>query len=244
MNILVLRGEGINCERESARAFERLGAKTTPCSVRDLVRAPTKLLQASMLVFPGGFSYGDEMQSGHVLGLALKEALKEVWPAFLARGGLVIGVCNGFQTLMKMGVFEAGPRTLALAHNESHQFIDRWVSLEVRSSRCIWTRGLEGRELVLPSRHGEGRIWSETTSFEMLDDLGQVPLRYRENINGSMGRIAGLCDPSGQILGMMPHPEAALDEWLFPAEYRSPEKAQLNALLFQNALKHLQGASL
>ena len=122
-----------------------------------MLENPARLLSSRILALPGGFSYGDEIQSGHILGLALTHALREVWPEFIKRRGLAIGICNGFQTLMKMGVFES-ERTMALVANHPAGFRDRWVHMNVLESRCLWTRGLEGKTLTLPMRHGEGRI--------------------------------------------------------------------------------------
>jgi phosphoribosylformylglycinamidine (FGAM) synthase-like amidotransferase family enzyme len=237
--ILVLKGEGINCERETAAAFARLGAEARIMSVRELLANPSELLNARILALPGGFSYGDEIQSGHILGLALTQGLKDIWPEFIKRQGLAIGICNGFQTLMKMGVFEE-KRTISLVHNSPHGFQDRWVKVNVRTSKCIWTKGLEGKTLDLPIRHGEGRVWSQDTSFETLDNMGQVALVYSQDVNGSMGKIAGLTDPTGQILGLMPHPEAALESWLMP-DALTPQAHELNTQIFKNAVEFVSG---
>lgn len=234
--VLVLKGEGLNCERETAAAFQRFGAHVDILNVRELLSRPARLLESDILALPGGFSYGDEIQSGHILGMALKDALKDVWPMFLRRKGLAIGICNGFQTLMKMGVFES-ERTIALVHNSPAGFQDRWVTMNVQNSKCVWTRGMEGKKMQLPMRHGEGRIWSESTTPEMLKDQGQVVFTYSENVNGSMGQIAGITDASGQVLGLMPHPEAALETWLMP-DVSMNESIQFNAQLFQNALQY------
>lgn len=232
--VLVLKGEGLNCERETAAAFQRFGGHVDILNVRELLARPARLLESDILALPGGFSYGDEIQSGHILGLALKKAFMDVWPMFLKRRGLAIGICNGFQTLMKMGVFET-ERTLALVHNSPAGFQDRWVSMRVHPSHCVWTKGLEGKTMQLPMRHGEGRIWSELTTPERLMQQGQVVFTYSENVNGSMGQIAGITDATGQVLGLMPHPEAALESWIFP-DVAMIDALPLNAKLFQNAL--------
>lgn len=234
--VFVFKGEGLNCERETAQAFTRFGGKVEIISARELMENPVRLLECQILAFPGGFSFGDEIQSGHILGSALKSALKETWPLFLKRGGLALGICNGFQTLMKMGVFET-ERTLALVHNTPHGFRNRWVTLETHESHCVWTRGMSGKTFALPMRHGEGRLWSEKTNVETLKTQGQVVFTYSEDVNGSMGRIAGLTDVTGQILGLMPHPEAALETWLLP-EGESSGSIQFNQQIFKNALQH------
>lgn len=240
MRILVLRGDGLNCERESAAAFTQLGAKVETLHVRALLREPQRLLNSQALVLPGGFSFGDELQSGHILGLSLKHALEEIWPTFIQRRGVVLGVCNGFQTLMKMGVFEA-TRSLALVHNNPVGFQNRWVKLNVHDSHCIWTRGLAGKVLDQPIRHGEGRVWSQTKTLEEL--RSQVVMTYTEDVNGSLGRIAALTDSTGQILGLMPHPEAALLTALYP-ESLNPVTHLHNLKIFSNAMNFIQEANL
>lgn len=233
---LVLSGEGINCERETAAAFARVGVDSTIVSVRDFLAAPETLLNYQIFALPGGFSFGDEITSGQVLGLALKDALITVWPEYLKRRGLAIGICNGFQILMKMGVF--GPFTLAA--NSPHGFQDRWIGLRVEKSNCHWTEGLAGEELFMPMRHGEGRIWTQTSTREVnlqkLREQGQIVFRYQGDPNGSLEQIAGLSDPTGQVLGLMPHPEAALMPELFPVKELS-FKASLHERLFLNAAR-------
>ncbi len=213
MKILVLSGDGLNCERESAQAFTQLGGKAEIQHVRILIHHPESLLNYQALILPGGFSYGDELQSGHILGLSLQHSLQNVWNEFLSRRGIVLGVCNGFQTLMKMGAFESD-RKVALVHNHPQGFQNRWVKLLIHETRCIWTQGLQGKKLDQPIRHGEGRIWSQERTLE--DLKSQIVMSYTEDVNGSLGRIAGLTDMTGQILGLMPHPEAAIHPTLFP----------------------------
>lgn len=237
--VLVLSGEGINCERETAAAFTRFGAEAQIVPVREFLAHPEQLLQFQILALPGGFSFGDEITSGQVLGLALKDALSACWPRFLSQKGLAVGICNGFQILMKMGVF--GP--LSLVANSTHEFQDRWIGLRVEESICVWTRGLHQQDFFLPIRHGEGRIWAPTAErsarLEQLKAQGQIVFRYDGDPNGSLDRIAGLCDPTGQVLGLMPHPEAALWDALIP-EKTQAAKATLHARLFQNALNFAQ----
>lgn len=237
--VLVISGEGINCEAETAAAFALAHAHPVIVPVRDFLKRPQMLLEYQIFALPGGFSFGDEIISGQILGLALKDALKEIWPQFLERKGLAIGICNGFQILMKMGVF--GPFTLAA--NTPHGFRNNWVELTVEKSNCVWTQGLEGEELFMPMRHGEGRLWTEsakrTERLESLKTQGQIVLRYFDDVNGSMDRIAGLSDPTGQILGLMPHPEAALAATLFPVKTKSG-KNELHARLFRNAVQFAQ----
>jgi len=237
--VLVLSGEGINCENETAAAFALVGVAPKIVPVRELLGNPQMLLDYRIFALPGGFSFGDEITSGQVLGLALKDALQNVWPEFMKRGGLSIGICNGFQILMKMGVF--GPFTLAA--NSPNGFQDCWIGLKVEKSNCLWTKGLEGEELFMPMRHGEGRIWTpkpeRSTRLNALRDQGQIVLRYDGDPNGSLEQIAGLCDPTGQVFGLMPHPEAALMTSLFPVKTLI-SKAQLHERIFKNAALYSQ----
>lgn len=232
--VLVLSGEGINCERETAKAFENQGAEPRIVSVRKFLNTPQMLLDFQIFALPGGFSFGDEISSGQVLGLALKDGLKEIWPTFLKQKGLCIGICNGFQILMKMGVFG----DLSLVANSRHEFQDRWIDLQIEKSNCVWTQGLEGESIFLPIRHGEGRVWApENRHLELINQMtedGRIVLRYDGDPNGSLHQIAGLCDSTGQVLGLMPHPEAALSEFLVP-EKSKILKVQLHTRLFQNA---------
>ncbi|MBY0517466.1 MAG: phosphoribosylformylglycinamidine synthase subunit PurQ [Bacteriovoracaceae bacterium] len=235
MKVLVLKGEGLNCENETAFIFERLGAQVTKRHVRDFLENPNELLENHVFALPGGFSFGDEIQSGHLLALSLSKALKGIWSQFLAEKRLVLGICNGFQVLMKMNAFEEN-RTIALVENTPHGFIDRWVSLRVHESFCVWTKGLSGQELFLPIRHGEGRVWSSQKGTETI--RGKIALSYVDDVNGSLENIAGLTDATGQILGLMPHPEAASISWLLPEDNK--DKADLNYKIFENALHYIK----
>lgn len=228
VNVLVLTGEGINCERETARAFERAGGQAHVHHVEDLCRKPELLLQHHILALPGGFSYGDEIASGQVLALRLKQALHEVWHPFLARNGLVIGICNGFQVLTKMQIFGE----LTLVHNRQGHFINQWETLTVDDTPCVWTKGLSGCELAMPIRHGEGRLWMPTSTTV------RPVLRYHTDVNGSWQNCAGITDVSGQILGLMPHPEAALDANLVPAGIDGSTTLCLQ--IFKNSIHYIQ----
>ncbi len=226
VQVLVIRTAGTNCEQEMVRGFEMAGAKVDLVHVDALAADPGRLEQAQMIGFPGGFSYGDDIASGRILAMTLREKL---WPALrdaARRGVPMLGACNGFQVMVQLGLLpgfasdwpEQPPKpTLALARNTEGRFVDRWTSIEVpEASVCIWTApwrdGFEPDELMLPSAHGEGRLVAANPG--VLDDLearGQVAVRYVENFNGSERAIAGICDPTGRIFGLMPHPERYLD---------------------------------
>jgi phosphoribosylformylglycinamidine synthase len=223
---LVLTGYGINCEREMARGFELAGAEPVIAHLADVLDGRVALIDHHILAFPGGFSFGDHLGSGRALANRLRTgAFWDDLRAFVAAGRYVWGVCNGYQAMVKLGLLPAlqglGVQEVSLAANDSGRFEDRWVSLKVTaSSPCVYTAGLE--RLYLPSRHGEGRWVGRPEVANRLIDEGFVPVQYAiddgmateaypANPNGSPLGIAGMCDASGRIFGLMPHPEAFLD---------------------------------
>ena len=250
---LVLAGDGLNCERETAAAFTQAGATAHIRHLADLQDTSDPLAGVQLLALPGGFSFGDEISSGRILALKIERTLAGALPRFLERGGLLIGICNGFQTLTHLGLLPGGthPRATLTTNRppagQAAGFINRWETLQIEPSHCHWTRGLEG-EAVMPIRHGEGRLTfgldgsGTEDAVRRLEEAGQIALRYARNINGSAGRIAGLTDPTGQILGLMPHPEAATHQALAPGG-----EGATGAALFQNAVAyaktHLMEAS-
>ncbi|HXH75123.1 MAG TPA: phosphoribosylformylglycinamidine synthase subunit PurQ [Bacteriovoracaceae bacterium] len=244
VKVMVLAGEGINCENESAEAFRRLGATAEIKFVHEWQAQPKLIHDYHILVIPGGFSYGDELHSGQIMALDLKYSVNEELTDFINKKGLILGVCNGFQVLMKLGIFENhnGPRTMTLFHNESFKFQDRWVNCVAPPSKCVWTKNIQ--TMALPARHGEGRIIfagtdeDQATHYNELSENSQIALFYTEDINGSYAKIAGLTDKTGQVLGLMPHPEAALESWLYPEHVTCDPTTPLQ--LFKNAIDHVQ----
>lgn len=259
VQVLVLSGFGINCERETAEAFRRAGGAPEIVHLNDLVLAPDRLAVADIFAIPGGFSFGDNVASGKILANRLRHTLGGPMRAFVADGKLAIGICNGFQVMVKMGLlplFDGDFRQeVTLAHNNSDRYEDRWVTLAADpSSPCVWTRGI--RALEVPIRHGEGKfIPRDAETLDRLRANGQVALRYTArdgapangvyplNPNGSEDDIAGICDPSGRIFGLMPHPEAFLDRTNHPRWTREdlPEEGA-GLQLFRNAVDHVRGA--
>lgn len=250
--ILILSGDGINCERETARAFSLAGAEPKIIHVNDLLARPVLLREYQAFALPGGFSFGDDLGSGQVLALKLQTVLGEELRSFVDAKKPVIGICNGFQALAKLGLLPDPfqPRTMALARNSSGHFMDRWVELEVEEkSPCIWTKNLSLETgFMLPIRHGEGRVvftpGEEESIHRRLSVQGQIPLRYKEDINGSYARIAGVCDPTGLVFGLMPHPEAAVSLLQHPLAGRkegAKDAPGLGLQFFKNCVQYLKG---
>lgn len=230
---LVLRAPGTNCDSEMVRAFELAGAKAQLVHIDKLIAEPQRLDAADLVGFPGGFSYGDDIASGRIFAVRLRERLYPALRAAAARGCPMIGACNGFQVLVQVGLLP-GPETAsqwpddaapaqscALAVNSGGSFIDRWVRVAPDpTSVCIWTRSLgdafnatQDDTLILPIAHGEGRFVADSVrTLSRLKASGQIALRYVGDVNGSEEDIAGICDATGRIFGLMPHPERYL-EW-------------------------------
>ncbi|MFG0305920.1 MAG: phosphoribosylformylglycinamidine synthase subunit PurQ [Phycisphaerales bacterium JB040] len=229
---IVLRSAGTNCDREMVRAFELAGARTDLVHLDALCASPKRLSGYELIGFPGGFSYGDDIASGRIFAARVRQHLYPALRDAAERGVCMIGACNGFQVLVQVGLLpgpasgESWPDTppaptVALADNASARFTDRWATVDPDpDAPCVWTRGLEGlpdRVRTLPIAHGEGRLIASPETLERLRTGGHVALRYAEDVNGSADRIAGLCDATGRIFGLMPHPERYLDWNRHPA---------------------------
>jgi phosphoribosylformylglycinamidine synthase I len=248
---LVLRAPGTNCDHETVHAFERAGGLARRLHVRAVVDRPAVLDDAQILCIPGGFSYGDDIASGRIFAVELRLRLGDAVRRFHDRGGLVLGICNGFQVLLQTGLLLGDPATgrplATLAHNDSGRFIDRWVPLEVAADTCVFLRGLSAFEL--PIAHGEGRFVARSAAdLAALDAAGQLVLRYGSaaatagpagNPNGSQADVAGVCDPTGRILGLMPHPERFIDATQHPAwaGRLDPAAAGAGLAIFTNAIR-------
>jgi phosphoribosylformylglycinamidine synthase subunit PurQ / glutaminase len=226
----IITGYGINADDELKKAFELAGSETQKIHVNDLITTPELLRLYHIIGFPGGFSFGDHIGSGKVFGGLFKKKLKQSLDSFIESGGLVIGICNGFQVLVKMGILPnlAGNWTqeVSLIHNDSGKFEDRWVLLNIDpASPCIWTRGIS--RIEAPVRHGEGKfiISDKTIETSILDNHlatatyvardGGADVTYPDDPNGSVHHIAGICDATGRVFGLMPHPEA----FIFPENH-------------------------
>jgi phosphoribosylformylglycinamidine synthase I len=220
---LVLAGYGLNCDNETAHAFRLAGAEPEIVHINELIARPQLLERFQVMAFIGGFAWADDHGAGVILGTKLRQHLGKELLHFIASGKFLIGICNGFQALVNLGVlpgFEAGSfrREIALTPNDCHNYRDQWVHLKVEDSACIAARGLA--RIELPVRHAEGKLVASPEVLERLERGRQIVLRYALpdgspaqgvfpwNPNGSLNDIAGVCDPTGRIFGLMPHPEA------------------------------------
>ncbi|MBU4199915.1 MAG: phosphoribosylformylglycinamidine synthase subunit PurQ [Verrucomicrobia bacterium] len=248
-SVLIITGYGVNCEAESRVAWELAGAEVQLVHLHDLLDAPDRLRDFKALMFIGGFSFGDHMGSGHVLALRIRHHLREELERFIAGGHLILGVCNGFQVMVKLGLLpgldnQYFTQTVALMQNDCGTFQNFWVTLGFEpQSPCIFTRGLT--RMPLPIRHGEGKIFTRDKSLlERIEAGHGVACRYGDpatgapvmtfpdNPNGSLNAIAGLCDPTGRIFGLMPHPEA----YLFPENHPQWQRQKLDGTLPEEGL--------
>ena len=221
---LVLTGYGLNCDNETAHAFELAGAAPAKVHINSLIDGSVTLSDYHILTFVGGFSWGDDHGAGVVQAVRLKTSIGDQIREFIEKGRLILGICNGFQALVNLGLLpglghDYRSRLVALTYNDCGNFRDDWVTLSVNAdSPCIFTRGIE--RIDLPVRHGEGKFHAETPVIERLTAGKQVVMRYAApdgqpagrqfpyNPNGSVDDIAGICDPTGRVFGLMPHPEA------------------------------------
>ncbi len=257
VNVLVLRTAGTNCNEETAYAFSRFGANVDQVHVNMLVEGKVRLADYHILALSGGFSYGDDIASGRILANELRLKLGKELKAFIAQGKLIIGICNGFQILVKAGIlpgigFVKEGQEATLFHNDSAQFESRWTHLSVKSDRCVWTKGYE-EQIYLPVAHGEGKfIPMNNALMEALKSKGQIVFKYctkdgttptyPDNPNGSTEDIAGICDPTGRILGLMPHPERHFLFEHHPAWTRKQRKSEYGdgAKIFSNGVQYVK----
>lgn len=259
---LVLRAAGTNCEQEACRAFERAGATADLVHLDRVLADPRRLDAADIICFPGGFSFGDDVASGRIFAMHVRQTLYPTLRAAVDRGAPIIGICNGFQVLVQIGLLpgcpggewpvDAPPRqTLGLAENAGARFIDQWSTMVIDpQSPCIWTRGLADLSpdiMMYPSAHGEGRLVGDDELLIRLERAGQAPLVYADNFNGSARGIAGVCDPTGRVLGLMPHPERYLAWHHHPFWTRLDESQRRGETpglrLFRNAVEAVAPAS-
>ena len=251
---LVMRAAGVNCDRETQYALQQAGFAADRVHVRRLMENPATLDDVQFLVIPGGFSYGDDVAAGKILANQMLHHLTEPLSRFVEAGKLVLGICNGFQVLIKSGLLpwaRIDPATAnhdaTLGWNDSGRFIDRWIHLRADSDHCVYV--CKGEVITLPIAHGEGKfIPRDESVLQTLKKQDQVALRYCNadgagdpgaNPNGSVDDVAGLCDPSGRIMGLMPHPERFVAPTQHPTWTRGDGATVDGLRLFQRAREAL-----
>lgn len=251
--VLILRAPGANCDHETHFAFEQAGGEPQRLHINRLRENPRLLKDFQILVIPGGFTYGDDVAAGKILACQLAHFLGDVLRVFRDKEKLILGICNGFQTLLKAGLIltpdEDGPLA-TLTGNLSGKFEDRWISLKARPGKCPFLKGYD--LLHLPIAHGEGNFLSRAPwILKGLEQTGQIVLTYCDdagrpgdypiNPNGSQAHVAGLCDITGRVLGLMPHPE----RHFLPTQHPQWTRRGLanhgeGYLLFKNAVEFFQ----
>ena len=257
---LVLRTSGTNCEHETAEALELAGAKTDIARTEPFFAEPARLDDYQIVVMAGGFSYGDDLGAGRVWGFQVRRNVGPALRSFVDRGGLVLGICNGFQVLVESGIFEpdasAEERSVALYGNASNHYECRWTTLEGQDCICPWVE--PGEHMPTPLAHAEGRfvvrddatyqrlVQNRQIAFRYVDPDGQAgadELPYPMNPNGSRASIAGICDPTGRVLGMMPHPERNVRPWQHPTWSRKGSRPEGEGLAFYRRMVEYAAAA-
>jgi phosphoribosylformylglycinamidine synthase subunit PurQ / glutaminase len=252
VRVLVLRAPGVNCDEETAFAWETVGAVAERIYVKRLIDQPRLLDTFQVLTIPGGFSYGDDIASGKILANQLAHHLGDAITAFLDRGGLILGICNGFQVLVRLGLLPGADCGIAvtLTLNDSGRYEDRWVRLAAPASPCVFLE--PGETLHLPVAHAEGKlvVAGGETGLSGLEGRQRIALkyisagggepRYPENPNGSVGNAAALTDATGRVLGLMPHPERNILPTHAPDWTSDSSIGGQGARLFRRAMGHLR----
>lgn len=244
-NILVLRSPGSNCDHELKFAFELAGGRADLVHINRLRENPKLLKNYQVLAVPGGFSYGDDIAAGKILAVQLGQFLGEAIRQFRDAEKLILGVCNGFQALLKSGVLlppdpDDGP-IATLTNNDPPGFQDRWIKLKASPGKCPFLKDVD--QMLVPIAHGEGRfVCRAEWILRGLESTGQIVLRFDGlNPNGSQGDVAGLCDATGRVLGLMPHPERHVLPTQHPHWTRTGLAAEGDGLrLFRNAVGYFE----
>ncbi len=254
-HVVILRAPGTNCDMETAFAFQQAGAKTETLHINRLLEKPDIFESFQILCIPGGFSYGDDIAAGRIFGNLMQHHLAEELEKFKVDGKLILGICNGFQVLMKSPVLlepdrENGPAA-TLTLNDSGRYEDRWIRLETKSAKCVFLQDIE--RMYLPVAHAEGKfVARDEETLRYLESAGQLALRYvsqqangggpvlfPDNPNGSQADVAGVCDSTGRVLGLMPHPERHIDPTQHPRWTRGDANSTGDGLLvFINAVRY------
>jgi len=258
---IVLRAAGINCDMETEYALELAGAKAERVHINRLIEDKDALDQYQIIVFPGGFSYGDDVAAGKILANQIIHHIYEPIQKFIDEGKLVLGICNGFQVLAKTGILpgneesqsanrKSQTNSVTITYNDSGKYEDRWVYLAPQTEKCIFIE--PGRKIYLPVAHAEGKVvtrdaptleklkFERHVAFKYVDENGKEG-NYPINPNGSAGSIAGLTDTTGRVLGLMPHPERFVRPTQHPHWSRLTQRPDSDGMtIFNNAVKYIQ----
>lgn len=253
---LVLRTAGSNCDYETVHAFQHVGSEVSLIHINQIVAGKTRLSNFQILAIPGGFTYGDDISAGKILANELKYKLTDQIENFISDGKLIIGICNGFQVLVKAGLLPEvnlsnGKQLVTLTNNDSGKFEDRWIYLKAVSRKCVFTRGIE-KLVYFPVAHAEGKfIPKDESLLKNLNRNDQIVFQYTNsngeldgypwNPNGSIENIAGICDSTGRIFGLMPHPERHFHPTHHPRWTREGMRAEADGVvIFRNAIEYIR----
>ena len=252
---IVLRAAGINCDIETEYALEKAGAAAERVHINRIIEDKNVLEEYQIIVFPGGFSYGDDVAAGKILANQIVHHLYEPIQEFIDDGKLVLGICNGFQVLVKAGLLPGmdssdKQKAVTITYNDSGKFEDRWVYLAPQTNKCIFIE--PGRQIYLPIAHGEGKVVAkDEATLEKLKANEHIALKYVDkngeedgypvNPNGSVDSIAGLTDATGRVLGLMPHPERHVRHTQHPHWSRLENGQNSDGMtIFVNAVRFVQ----
>lgn len=253
--VCILTTDGTNCDEELYYAFEKFGGAPEYVHVNLLRQKKRKLKNYQILALPGGFSYGDDVASGKILAVEIVSFLKEQFANFIKNEGLILGICNGFQVLVRTGLLpfgKIGTMDVTLAQNDSGRFECRWVNVSIEKSRCIFLNKNVGSISQMAVNHGEGRFFALKNIINKLEEKNLVVFKYvdekskpagvyPQNPNGSTKAIAGICDTTGRILGLMPHPEKFVDITQHPNWRRQEFGIAQGAFIFKEMIRFAEG---
>lgn len=253
-NVLIFRTAGTNCDKETQYAFERAGAKTDLSHINS-IKEKKDFSSYQIISIPGGFSYGDDLGAGKIFSLEIMLWLKDKLRNFVSSGGLILGVCNGFQVLARSGVLPELDfiQRVSLIQNDSKRFEDRWVQLKVNSgsnslAKKVWLKNLP-EFIDLPVAHAEGKFFCNSQILDKIRNNNQIALRYNDsqnpkvgypaNPNGSLDNIAGIVDETGKVFGLMPHPERFIFKHHYP-HWVERNITPYGSVVFKNAIDYFK----
>lgn len=251
--VCILRADGTNCDVELFYAFEKFGADPKYVHVNEVRKKQVRLKDFQVAALPGGFSYGDDIASGKIWAVELVSFLKDELQSFREKGGVTLGICNGFQVLIRTGLLpfgNLGKMDATLAPNDSGHFECRWIRLKPEKNRCVFLQGSYDVSWFSVN-HGEGKFYAKPQDlkkaeeqnlvvFRYVDENGKPTQKYPDNPNGSINAIAGICDTTGRIFGMMPHPEKFVDTTQYPNWRREKIKKPHGAFFFEEMIKFVR----